>query len=383
METALKEKVSPEKVREMVARGCTFQELKDTFHEPREYREIICYSKKYVVFGYNYSGYSWDRSRPRYFQVPLLKLAHHDIEINNSLYGRRSLFFYDTKEEAVVSLAYKHKTNVPVNEKEENAFAVNILKDGDIYKYSIEPYSSSKVKPDIANDRYYNETPSLNIISSIPDEFLSSSSNIENKVVCVGRCVLCKELSKRVYDDDKPFLPNYYADQKVYREEKWELPHKVCLDSYVEKINGIKETALDTKDNNLLSIVEADILTLKNGPEIFEKGRSFNIGYDFEKYVYQVGQLTKEADESGVFPGKAFVVTAFDPKKKEFEQVYRLNVNCENEKVFTETAKFVSRNTDMRQPLGETMTDEFIEKIEKFAKKQEKAVGKKQPAKTL
>ena len=60
-------------------------------------------------------------------------------------------------------------------------------------------------------------------------------------------------------------------------------------------------------------------------------------GDGFEKYVYQVGQLTKEANESGVFPGKAFVVAAFDPKKKEFGQVYRLNVNCENEKVFTET----------------------------------------------
>ena len=370
METALKEKVSPEKVREMVARGCTFQELVDTFENPREQRQ-----KAKIHYGESNKTYN--------------------LLYNSFRTGKYTLVnFYDTKEEAVVDLAYQvalfayssleladtnapANKNTPVNENRKNmdtSYAVDIFKDGDVYKYSIRYNGQGRW-----NGEVDKENSPTNIISSIPDEFLSS--DIEKNVITVGRekCLMCEEGN----EVQALLYPNLYPDEKIYYEEKWGLPHKVCLDSYVKKLNDIKETALDTKDNNLLSIVEADILTLKNGPEIFEKGKRLDIGYDFEKYVYQVGKLTKEANESGVFPGKAFVVAAFDPKKKEFEQVYRLNVNCENEKVFTETAKFVSRNTDMRQPLGETMTDEFIEKIEKFAKKQEKAVGKKQPAKTL
>ena len=332
--------VSTEKVREMVARGCSFKELVDNFEEPEA-------NDKYD------------------------KIIHSYLEGGEKDY---TVTFYYSKEAAVIALAYeiaeeerdKYLLDERTNEENICNFSLEIINGDNTRGYSIKVAST--------------DTLFSNCINSVTQFLFSdieNEANINILVPASDTCNICK------FYRDKNKNDRYILDSKIkkYFKGEWCQVHFSC---YLHEVkNYYTYEALE-----VLTVAKCDaaILTLNFGPKIWKRRKVFNKDtYLYTRVLndtqYFVGQLSEKAEKEAMQGkeldkylynehtgryernkcyGSFFAVASFDHNKKEYTRIYRFNINCKNEEVFTDTLNYVYEYLDIRKPLEAIITPEFI-----------------------
>ena len=149
------------------------------------------------------------------------------------------------------------------------------------------------------------------------------------------------------------------SEEEVFFEGELVSVHTSCAELY-------RDITLDSSVYENEAELEAAKINFECGTKIFGRYLSTDI---LNGTQYIVGKLDEEAEQEGNIMGGVFAVASLDHDKREYTQIYRLNINCDNDKLFTKVANFVYRNLDIHKQLEDIMTDKFIEKIEKYAEK--------------
>ena len=151
------------------------------------------------------------------------------------------------------------------------------------------------------------------------------------------------------------------SKEKVYFEGDWVYVHTSCAETY-------RDITLDASSWQFEDAeLEAAKINFECGTQIFDRCLETNI---LNGRQYIVGKLSKKAASEGNSFG-VFAVASLNYDTREYEEIYKLDINCNSDTVYKKTANFVLKHLDIHKQLHRIMSNKFIEEIEKFAEKQE------------